>query len=435
MVKKVKGLPKKKIHNPSKFSSYAEIYKDVARQAVELCTYCEACIDKCGRQPYYKPPKGIMEKMINFLKGGELTDEVLSEIWNCRYCSWCSNICPVGLDPMLIHEASKVEAIKRGAKPPESFNFVFPGQRYNVYEILSALQIKPSEVRWLKKVPPKPKKVENVYYVGCFPVAIPSVVFSFLDVLERMGVEFVAVAGGELCCGTVYMPGAGMVEESEKKARELVNALNAYSPERVIVTCTGCYRQFTEFMPKYLDLDFEVQFYAQFLKENMDKLKFVKPIEKKVFLQESCMPRRTKVDEYVKKVVEAIPGLEIVSSKALCCGGLSNMASPQIAQNYGRVIVEEAVKSGADYLISSCPFCRLNSYPHIRKHALSLKDIAELINESTGGKEYEDSLEKFWRCKNVAEIIEKSKENFQANGFTEEEMRKILPFIFAFTPS
>jgi hypothetical protein len=60
----------------------------------------------------------------------------------------------------------------------------------------------------------------------------------------------------------------------------------------------------------------------------------------------------------------------------------------------------------------------------------SLVDVVELINESMGGKEYEDKLQEYWRCESVEEIIEKSRENFQANGFTEEEMRKILPLVF-----
>jgi hypothetical protein len=60
----------------------------------------------------------------------------------------------------------------------------------------------------------------------------------------------------------------------------------------------------------------------------------------------------------------------------------------------------------------------------------SVVDVVELINESMGGKEYEDKLQEYWRCESVEEIIEKSRENFQANGFTEEEMRKILPLVF-----
>ncbi|MEM2465311.1 MAG: (Fe-S)-binding protein [Candidatus Bathyarchaeia archaeon] len=414
-----------------KFSSYAEFYENVIREAIEKCSYCGACIDVCRMQPYYKRPENIMEKMINFLKGGELSSEVYKETFDCGCCGGCTDSCPFGIDPHLLHEAAKIEIVKRGGRPPESLNFVLPGQKYNVYVILSALQMRPSEARWLKKVPPSPKKVKNVLFTGCFPVAIPSVLFAFMDVLEKIGVDFVALEGGDLCCGTVFCPAGGMVDESEKRARELVNALKVFSPERVIVVCTGCYRQFTEFMSTYLDLDFEVAFYTDFLRENLEKLNFIKPLEKTVFLQESCMPRRTKVDESIKDVLKAIPGVKIVKSQSLCCGGLTNMTNPLLGRIYGQILVEEAAKSRADYLVSSCPFCRLNSYPHVRERSLTLKDAAELINEAIGGKVYEDKLETYWRCRSVEEIIEKSKENFKANGFTEEEMRKILPLLFA----
>jgi hypothetical protein len=61
-----------------------------------------------------------------------------------------------------------------------------------------------------------------------------------------------------------------------------------------------------------------------------------------------------------------------------------------------------------------------------------VKDIAALINESMGGKEYEDKLEKCWQCGSLDELIEKTKENFEANGYPEEMMRQILPHIFPF---
>jgi len=413
-----------------KYSSLGQYYEDVVRQSVERCTYCGECVTNCRMRPYYIAPDDIMEKMVNFLRGGELTDEVYTEAFSCGCCGWCSESCPQGIDPQLLHEATKIEIVKRGKRPPEAVNFLLPGQRINFYEILSALQIKPSEARWIRRVPSRSERVENVFWLGCFPVALPGVVFTFLDVLERMGVDFVALAGGELCCGTVFCPAAGDVEQSEEKARELVNALTAFSPERVIVICTGCYRQLTEFTPRYLDLDFEVQFYTDFLSKNLDKLNLTKSLEKTIFLQESCMPRRAKVDEPVKKVLSAIPGLNIVKSQALCCGGLTNMTDPQLGQNFGHILVEEAAKSGADYLVNACPFCRFNSYPHIREYSLGLRDVVELINESMGGKEYEDKLQEYWRCESVEEIIEKSRENFQANGFTEEEMRKILPLVF-----
>ena len=71
-------------------------------------------------------------------------------------------------------------------------------------------------------------------------------------------------------------------------------------------------------------------------------------------------------------------------------------------------------------------------YPSIGKQSFSLKDVPNIINKSLGGREYEDRWEMFGRCESVDEIIEKSRENFEANGFREEEVRKTVTRFYSF---
>jgi heterodisulfide reductase subunit D len=390
-----------------------------------------------------KAPEDIMQKMIDFLKVGVYSEEAYLKAFACAGCGYCSDFCPQGIDPLLVNEAAKIKLHEQELKPPHREERVLTGRDLKPYDIFAALQTKSNEIRWLKRAPSRPEQVENVVFLGCFPPSlVPDRTFAFLDILERMGVDFTALAGGELCCGAGFCPVEGKVREAEGKARELVACMQAFSPQRVILVCPGCYRQFAEFISNFLDLDFEVQFCTQFLSDNLDKIKFTKPLEKTVTLHDSCaLVRRCKDPVSPRKLLRAIPGLKLVEMEhikadTLCCGGLAKINYPEMGRVLGKTLIGEALKTGADYLTSVCHGCEETLYPYIRKYpSLVLKDIVTLINEAIGGREYEDKLDKYWRYESIDKIIETSRDIFEEHGFTEDEMKQILPSIFSFSDS
>lgn len=420
-----------------KYPSLEEYYNDVARQAVEECNLCGECVRNCPMFPLTpikdKDPEEIIEKVINFLKDGAFSEEVYYKAFSCASCRNCSDSCPQGIDVLLAFEAARIRLAEQG-KLPEAVNSF--GEIASFGQTLSALQIKPSEARWLTRAPSRPEKTENVVFTGCNLPQFPHTIFAFLDILERMGVDFVALSGEELCCGFPLFPAYGMVRDSEEKARELLASLKAFSPKRVILICAGCYHQINEFYPRFLDLDFEVQFYSQFLSEHLDKINFVKPLEKTVVFHDSCMSRRAKVNESVRTLLENVPGLEVVKAQTVCCGGTPQLTAPEITRQLAPPFVDtlagEIMNNKADYLVNLCQICRMTFYPSIGRHSFGLKDVPSLINESMGGREYEDGWEKYGRCESVEEIIEISRENFEANGLTENEVRKVLPRFYSF---
>jgi Fe-S oxidoreductase len=427
-----------------KYPSLEEYYNDIARQAVEECVSCGECVENCVIYPLSplkdKDPTDIMQQMMDFLKDGTYSEDVYLRAFGCAGCGLCSDSCPQGIDPILIHEATKMMLVKQGKQPPEAVNFILPGRKPNLIGVLSSLQTKPSEERWLKKAPANPKQVDNAVFLGCESLAMPHKIYASLDVFEAMGLDFVALAGGDLCCGAPPQMAAGNPKEAEEKARELIDNINAFSPKRVILICPGCYRQFTEFFPRLFDVDFEVKFFTQFLSENQDKIQFTKPLDKTVIMHDACMSQRTKLSESQIKTLEAIPGLKLVgkelgTEKPVCCGGIALMTYPQMGHQLGEVLVEETMKFGADNTTDTCPACMFAFYMYSKKYPLNVKDIAILVNEAMGGKEYEDKLAKCWSCESLDELIELTRENFEANGYPEEMMRQILPHIFPFVAS
>jgi hypothetical protein len=147
------------------------------------------------------------------------------------------------------------------------------------------------------------------------------------------------------------------------------------------------------------------------------------------------MSRRAGVAESAKKLLKAVPGLNIVEGPNICCGKTAQLTVPEAPDFFGPNFVEkltrETVQSKADYLINICQLCRMSFYPLIygkEEYPFSLKDIPSLINESMGGEEYEDKWNYYSKCEGIEGIINKTRENFEKNGFTEQDIRQMLPF-------
>jgi Fe-S oxidoreductase len=196
-----------------KYPSLKEYYDDIAREAVEKCTFCGECVDKCLSYPLspLKDKDGcqVMQCVIDFLDTGTYSDDVYLRAFSCAQCGSCSDVCPQGIDPFLLLETTIVKLVEKGKQPPEAINFVLPGQKPNLVGVLSALQTKPSEARWLKRAPEQARKVENVVFLGCEPLLMPHKIFASLDVFEAMGLDFVTLAGGSFACGVPSALAAG----------------------------------------------------------------------------------------------------------------------------------------------------------------------------------------------------------------------------------
>jgi Fe-S oxidoreductase len=384
-----------------------------------------------------KDPKDIITKIVEYLREGRYTDEVFEKVFTCTSCGKCSDSCSLGIDVLPVFEAVKMKLAGEG-KIPEAAKQVMG--IYDMWKMLSAIQTKASETRWLTRVPEVPEPVRNVVFIGCTLPAFPHIALPMLDILDRMKVDYVALAGGEVCCGFPLGPSAGMAELAEKKIRKLVDSVRAFSPQRVILPCPGCYRLFTEIYPKldFIRMDFEVVYFTDFLREHLRAEDFVRPLNKKIVLHESCMSRRTRMNRSTVELLRSIPGLTIVDGGEICCGGTPMITHPEVARQMAPHFIEtlsaKTIETQSDCLSNICQLCSMTFYPCQDNLPFDLIDTTTLVSLSLGGKEYENQWPGFWRCKNIDELIGLTREAFEENGVSETEAKAFLSHFFRFSP-
>jgi Fe-S oxidoreductase len=120
--------------------------------------------------------------------------------------------------------------------------------------------------------------------------------------------------------------------------------------------------------------------------------------EKKIFGQAVCYePPRPRyngafgVYEAPRNLLQAIPGVELVEMErnkeaAWCCGagGGAREAYPKFSEWTATERIEEAESTGADALVSACPWCERNFTDAVRHGGRKLQvfDILQLVEQA-----------------------------------------------------
>jgi len=120
--------------------------------------------------------------------------------------------------------------------------------------------------------------------------------------------------------------------------------------------------------------------------------------EKKIFDQAVCYdPPRPRyngawgVYESPRDILKAIPGLELVEMERIkeaswCCGagGGSYEAYPEFSRWTAHERIEEAMSTGADAIVTACPWCERNFLDAASGESRKMKvfDILELVQQA-----------------------------------------------------
>lgn len=409
-------------------ASLSELYDQMKKQVIEDCNLCGICVDVCPTVPLTAlssmSSPDIQQKVIDVLKDGITSEEASLKSSSCTHCALCQDVCPVDINPVLMHEILRLELVKLGKKAYPLLEIKLGDATYFVPDIIASMQVKPEEKRWLTHVPDNPEHKDVVVFAGCGLLLMPEKILLISEILEKLGLDYVIIGGGELCCGVRYL---GMdLDQADAHGKALLRALGAFKPEQVVLCCAECVYQVAQYDKKIIPANFKYEHIFSFLARHADKLGFSKPINKKVTVHDPCSLSRILGDTHsLRTILKAIPGLELVEmssnkEQSNCCGGVASRKLPVVPEMVKRCL-EEAASTGAEVMADACLGCHFRFLPEEHKYPFQVEHVLTLVGEAMGIA-YEDRIKKFYRYGDAEKIMAESSDNVAAGpydpGFT-----------------
>jgi len=237
------------------------------------------------------------------------------------------------------------------------------------------------------------EKVEVVYRAGCLLSLDPEMHGTALDtisLLQQAGVDVGIEGKEEVCCGGRAYE-IGQMAEFTKYAEHNIEAYNGAGVSKVVVSCADGLSHLKLLYPKVnKKMNFEVlhmvEYLDQLIKEG--RFKFTRQVPMKVTYHDPChLGRYAEIYDPPRDILKSIPGLELVEMErsrefSWCCGAGAGVkqAYPDFALWTAAERIKEAKETGAEALVTSCPWCEKNFRDAIKEFGESIEvyDIAEI---------------------------------------------------------
>ncbi|TFF97214.1 MAG: (Fe-S)-binding protein [Promethearchaeota archaeon] len=362
---------------------------------------CVAKENTSGFEPFFG--RGKMQIIRSVLQGKlELSKDMAEVIYQCPTCNACAEACAYDMDNAALYEALRAELVDAGC----GLEAHVPMNRAMV-ELLNPYQRDNKEKSdWLEKLDFKIKDANSeqadvLYFVGCTAALTPDiqpVAVNTAKVLKKLGVDFSVFGEREVCCGSVAMR-TGDRKAFDSVAMKNVELFKKAGVKTIITSCAGCYRTLKTDYSEYLDeLGIEILHTVDFVRNIINEKNIqLKNLEinatyhdpchtgRNSGLKEGVNPLYEEPREILRKMANLIE-MKTIKESAKCCGagGGVKKGFPELALEISKARIQEAEETGAEYLVSICPFCYRNLDDAIKASNSEIKmiDLMELLEQA-----------------------------------------------------
>jgi Fe-S oxidoreductase len=223
-----------------------------------------------------------------------------------------------------------------------------------------------------------------IYFRGCVVrEKTPRIEMATKQILGKANIGY-RILDNEECCGS-FLLRTGFTDEAREVMAKTVEKLEG---EQILVSCAGCYNtlknDYKEILGVELDVIHTSQLFKKFLKEGMLSPKNL-PVT--VCYHDPChLGRRCSEYEAPRTVLKQIAELvemENIRENSRCCGSGGGVKSvyPELANNLAGKRLDDALRTPADILVTTCSFCLINFQEASNRSegTLPVLDLSEIL--------------------------------------------------------
>ncbi len=383
-----------------------------------ICTKCKLCqsvhVQYCPESRFWRNcPSGSHYRWEAYYASGKLefarglhvhelepSDSMRDVIYACTLCSSCQEQCyeVKQLHPTRVFELMREKAVREGWGPmPEHARLAESLEKNdNPFGVDKSKRGDWAEGLPLKKLPGE--SAEVLFYAGdaySTDPALRHAVRAAAQVLLEADLD-VGILGADEKSDGALMLMLGDRDYFETYAYDNIQTFNSLGVKLIVTPDTHAAWVFKEEYGDLLDPEIKVMQISQLLSRLLRKnvLTPQKEVAMKAVYHDPCkLGRRFDIYEAPRRVLRAIPGLELLefpraTFNSLCCGGGGGVpyAFPDFALATAKERLYEAEWTGAEAIVTTCPYCvqMFSRAVEATGSKMKILDLAEVLLTSLG---------------------------------------------------
>jgi Fe-S oxidoreductase len=327
--------------------------------------------------------------------GDVVTEE---EIWACTTCGACQEVCPVNIEHIRKIIDMRRNLVLSQSKMPESAQLMLRNmqQRGHPWSGVQSMRLRGD---WTSdqelKLLAEGDNADTLFWVGCTGALVERNVkatLSMTRVLKAAGVDFGVLGDAETCCGDPARR-AGYEFQFQMMAEQNIEIFKSHNIKEIITSCPHCYNTIKHEYPRYGG-DFKVVHYTELIADliKQGKLKLTNELNSKLTYHDPCyLGRYNNVYLEPRRILEAIPKTKLKEMErsrdtGFCCGGgggLMWIEEQPGTTKINQMRLEDALKTGAETVVTACPYCLQMFEDSIEhkglKDSVKARDLVELV--------------------------------------------------------